>query len=124
MPTTSGLRIPWLVTRSSHPQQRRRHPLRQRPTGGARQPDRSFHPRRWHRGGYLASDPESDRCRRGQGLWRQRAIEWFKVYAGDEACDLYGTYQYLPAGHLTAIEQYGVAIKGPLTTPLVVASAR
>ena len=25
-----------------------------------------------------------------------KIIEWFKVYAGDEACDLYGTYQYLP----------------------------
>ncbi|MFZ4565054.1 MAG: NADP-dependent isocitrate dehydrogenase, partial [Prochlorococcaceae cyanobacterium] len=25
-----------------------------------------------------------------------RRIEWFKIYAGDEACELYGTYQYLP----------------------------
>ncbi|QEY32446.1 NADP-dependent isocitrate dehydrogenase [Synechococcus sp. RSCCF101] len=48
----------------------------------------------------------------------QRRIEWFKVYAGDEACDLYGTYQYLPQDTLTAIEAYGVAIKGPLTTPV------
>jgi len=47
-----------------------------------------------------------------------RQIEWFKVYAGDEACELYGTYQYLPQDTLTAIEQYGVAIKGPLTTPI------
>ena len=47
-----------------------------------------------------------------------RRIEWFKVYAGDEACELYGTYQYLPQDTLTAIEQYGVAIKGPLTTPI------
>jgi isocitrate dehydrogenase len=48
----------------------------------------------------------------------RRRIEWFKVYAGDEACDLYGTYQYLPQDTLTAIETYGVAIKGPLTTPV------
>ncbi|MEH2180454.1 NADP-dependent isocitrate dehydrogenase [Nostoc sp.] len=48
----------------------------------------------------------------------QRQISWFKVYAGDEACDLYGTYQYLPQDTLTAIEEYGVAIKGPLTTPV------
>jgi isocitrate dehydrogenase len=48
----------------------------------------------------------------------ERRIEWFKVYAGDEACDLYGTYQYLPQDTLTAIERYGVAIKGPLTTPV------
>lgn len=48
----------------------------------------------------------------------KRAIEWFKIYAGDEACDLYGTYQYLPQDTLTAIAEYGIAIKGPLTTPV------
>lgn len=48
----------------------------------------------------------------------KRKISWFKVYAGDEACDLYGTYQYLPEDTLTAIKTYGVAIKGPLTTPV------
>lgn len=47
-----------------------------------------------------------------------RKIEWFKVYAGDEACDLYGTFQYLPEDTLKAIEHYGIAIKGPLTTPV------
>jgi isocitrate dehydrogenase len=47
-----------------------------------------------------------------------RQISWFKVYAGDEACDLYGLYQYLPQDTLTAIQEYGVAIKGPLTTPV------
>jgi isocitrate dehydrogenase len=48
----------------------------------------------------------------------QRQITWFKVYAGDEACEKYGTYQYLPEDTLTAIRAYGVAIKGPLTTPI------
>jgi isocitrate dehydrogenase len=48
----------------------------------------------------------------------KRSISWFKVYAGDEACDKYGTYQYLPQDTLTAIQEYGVAIKGPLTTPV------
>ncbi|WP_413162242.1 NADP-dependent isocitrate dehydrogenase [Capilliphycus salinus ALCB114379] len=48
----------------------------------------------------------------------QRQISWFKVYAGDEACEQYGTYQYLPQDTLTAIKEYGVAIKGPLTTPI------
>ncbi|MFB2894947.1 NADP-dependent isocitrate dehydrogenase [Aerosakkonemataceae cyanobacterium BLCC-F50] len=48
----------------------------------------------------------------------KRKISWFKVYAGDEACELYGTYQYLPQDTLTAIKEYGVAIKGPLTTPI------
>ena len=48
----------------------------------------------------------------------KRKINWFKVYAGDEACDKYGTYQYLPQDTLDAIQEYGVAIKGPLTTPV------
>ena len=47
-----------------------------------------------------------------------RKINWFKVYAGDEACEKYGTYQYLPQDTLDAIREYGVAIKGPLTTPV------
>lgn len=48
----------------------------------------------------------------------KRQISWFKVYAGDEACEVYGTYQYLPQDTLQAIKEYGVAIKGPLTTPV------
>ena len=48
----------------------------------------------------------------------ERKINWFKVYAGDEACDKYGTYQYLPQDTLDAIQEYGIAIKGPLTTPV------
>ncbi len=47
-----------------------------------------------------------------------RKIEWFKIFAGDEACDVYGTYQYLPNDTIEAIKEYGVAIKGPLTTPV------
>ena len=48
----------------------------------------------------------------------QRQIEWFKIYAGDEACDKYGVYQYLPQDTIDAIKDYGIAIKGPLTTPV------
>jgi isocitrate dehydrogenase len=48
----------------------------------------------------------------------QRRIVWFKVYAGDEACDQYGQYQYLPEDTLQAIRDFGMAIKGPLTTPI------
>ncbi len=47
-----------------------------------------------------------------------RKIEWLKIYAGDEACELYGTYQYLPEDTLEAIREFGIAIKGPLTTPI------
>ena len=48
----------------------------------------------------------------------KRQIVWFKIYAGDEACEKYGTYQYLPEDTLQAIQEYGIAIKGPLTTPI------
>lgn len=48
----------------------------------------------------------------------KRSISWFKIYAGDEACEKYGTYQYLPEETLEAIKEYGIAIKGPLTTPV------
>jgi isocitrate dehydrogenase len=48
----------------------------------------------------------------------KRKIAWMKVYAGDEACDVYGTYQYLPEDTLAAIREFGIAIKGPLTTPI------
>ncbi len=48
----------------------------------------------------------------------KRKISWFKIYAGDEACEKYGTYQYLPQDTLQAIQEYGIAIKGPLTTPV------
>ncbi len=61
----------------------------------------------------LVLDAAVERAYKGK-----RQISWFKVYAGDEACDLYGTYQYLPQDTLTAIQEYGLAIKGPLTTPV------
>ncbi|WP_204102875.1 MULTISPECIES: NADP-dependent isocitrate dehydrogenase [Spirulina sp. CCY15215] len=48
----------------------------------------------------------------------KRQVHWFKVYAGDEACEKYGTFQYLPEDTLKAIAEYGIAIKGPLTTPV------
>ncbi|MFE1746054.1 NADP-dependent isocitrate dehydrogenase [Coleofasciculus sp. H7-2] len=48
----------------------------------------------------------------------KRQISWFKIYAGDEACEKYGTYQYLPQDTLDAIKEYGIGIKGPLTTPI------
>ena len=48
----------------------------------------------------------------------KRKINWFKIYAGDEACENYGTYNYLPEDTIEAIKFFGVAIKGPLTTPI------
>ncbi len=45
-----------------------------------------------------------------------REIAWMELYAGEKANALYGTY--LPGETLAAIEEYQVAIKGPLTTPI------
>ncbi|MEZ5993315.1 MAG: isocitrate dehydrogenase (NADP(+)) [Planctomycetota bacterium] len=46
----------------------------------------------------------------------KRKIQWFEVYAGEKANDKYGTW--LPDDTNEAIKHYGVAIKGPLTTPV------
>ncbi|MBI1306552.1 MAG: NADP-dependent isocitrate dehydrogenase [Bacteroidetes bacterium] len=45
-----------------------------------------------------------------------RSIEWKEVYAGEKAFNKTG--EWLPQETLDAIDQYLVAIKGPLTTPV------
>jgi isocitrate dehydrogenase len=45
-----------------------------------------------------------------------RSIAWFKVLAGEEAYNLKS--DWLPQDTIDAIQQYRVAIKGPLTTPV------
>ncbi|OYD08398.1 NADP-dependent isocitrate dehydrogenase [Paludifilum halophilum] len=46
----------------------------------------------------------------------KRKIEWFEIYAGEKAYNKFG--EWLPKETLKAIEDYYVAIKGPLTTPV------
>jgi isocitrate dehydrogenase len=46
----------------------------------------------------------------------EREIVWFETYAGEKAQKEYG--EWLPEDTLTAIREYLVAIKGPLTTPV------
>src|SRR3989344_5851589 len=46
----------------------------------------------------------------------KKKIVWFEVFAGQKAKDKYDNW--LPEDTLTAIREYGVAIKGPLTTPI------
>ena len=41
-----------------------------------------------------------------------------EVYAGDKAVEKYGEHNYLPQETFKAIEEFVVAIKGPLTTPV------
>ncbi len=46
----------------------------------------------------------------------EKKIQWFEVYAGEKAFNKFG--EWLPEDTLTAIREYLVAIKGPLTTPI------
>ncbi|CAH1222546.1 Isocitrate dehydrogenase [NADP] [Paenibacillus plantiphilus] len=46
----------------------------------------------------------------------EKSIAWYEVFAGEKAFNQYG--EWLPADTLTAIREYIVAIKGPLTTPI------
>lgn len=47
----------------------------------------------------------------------ERSIVWFEVFAGEKARKLYGDNP-LPSDTLRAIGEYGISIKGPLTTPV------
>ncbi|MBB6732635.1 NADP-dependent isocitrate dehydrogenase [Cohnella zeiphila] len=46
----------------------------------------------------------------------QKKIAWYEVFAGEKAFNAYG--EWLPNDTLTAIREYIIAIKGPLTTPI------
>ena len=48
----------------------------------------------------------------------RRSIAWMEVYAGEKAVKLYGSDTWLPRETLTAVRDYVVSIKGPLTTPV------
>ena len=47
-----------------------------------------------------------------------RAVAWMEVYAGEKAVATYGNNTWLPDETLTAVRDYVVSIKGPLTTPV------
>ncbi|MFS0727310.1 NADP-dependent isocitrate dehydrogenase [Paenibacillus sp. 1P07SE] len=46
----------------------------------------------------------------------EKKLAWYEVFAGEKAFNEFG--EWLPADTLTAIREYIVAIKGPLTTPI------
>lgn len=46
----------------------------------------------------------------------EKKLAWYEVYAGEKAFNKFNSW--LPADTLTAIREYIVAIKGPLTTPI------
>ena len=47
----------------------------------------------------------------------QREIHWMEVFAGHKATQLYGPDEYLPSETLTALKDFVVSIKGPLSAP-------
>ena len=48
----------------------------------------------------------------------KRRVSWMEVYAGEKANEVYGQPIWLPEETLSAIREYLVGIKGPLTTPV------
>jgi len=46
----------------------------------------------------------------------QRSVAWFEVFAGEKAFN--GFNEWLPQDTIDALKEFGVAIKGPLTTPV------
>ncbi|WP_448508039.1 NADP-dependent isocitrate dehydrogenase [Immundisolibacter sp.] len=48
----------------------------------------------------------------------KRSIAWMEIYAGEKAVATYGGDAWLPAETLTAMREFLVGIKGPLTTPV------
>jgi len=61
----------------------------------------------------LVLDAAVEKAYRGK-----RRLCWFEVYAGEKANQVYGEGTWLPDDTVRAIEDYVVAIKGPLTTPV------
>ena len=47
-----------------------------------------------------------------------KKIEWFEIFAGEKSNEVYGPNTWLPEETLTALREYVVGIKGPLTTPV------
>ena len=47
-----------------------------------------------------------------------RKIHWMEIYAGEKSNDVYGENTWLPNETLDMIDEYLIAIKGPLTTPV------
>ena len=48
----------------------------------------------------------------------RRKISWMEIYAGEKATQIYGEDGWLPKESLSAMKDYIVSIKGPLTTPI------
>ncbi|MDE0422236.1 MAG: NADP-dependent isocitrate dehydrogenase [Gammaproteobacteria bacterium] len=47
-----------------------------------------------------------------------RGIAWMEIYAGEKSLAVYGGDEWLPDETLTALREFNVGIKGPMTTPV------
>ena len=47
-----------------------------------------------------------------------RKIHWMEIYAGEKSLQIYGEEEWLPEETLTAMKEFLVGIKGPMTTPV------
>lgn len=47
-----------------------------------------------------------------------KKIVWLEIYSGEKALEVYGDDEWLPKETLTAMEEFIVGIKGPMTTPV------
>ncbi len=48
----------------------------------------------------------------------ERKIHWMEIYSGEKSLEVYGEDEWLPKETLTAMEEFIVGIKGPMTTPV------
>ena len=48
----------------------------------------------------------------------RRAISWMEIYSGEKSLAVYGGDEWLPEETLTALRDFRVGIKGPMTTPV------
>jgi isocitrate dehydrogenase len=48
----------------------------------------------------------------------KRTIKWMEIYSGEKSLEVYGEDQWLPEETLTAMKEFVVGIKGPMTTPV------
>ncbi|MEM9620413.1 MAG: isocitrate/isopropylmalate family dehydrogenase, partial [Pseudomonadota bacterium] len=48
----------------------------------------------------------------------ERKIAWMEIYSGEKSLEVYGEDEWLPEETLTAMKEFIVGIKGPMTTPV------
>jgi len=53
-----------------------------------------------------------------QAYQGKKQIQWMEVFAGEKATRVYDKNTWLPEETLTAVKEFVVSIKGPLTTPI------